>query len=105
LNENGAAISNLVAELIVLFFTIYFSKKLIEINFNKKLFFLNIIYVLPIYFIANFSRSITTSPILIIILTFLFSALYFIFYQVFCLKNEIINDIKIHINNLLHKLF
>jgi histidinol-phosphate aminotransferase len=23
----------------------------------------------------------------------------------FCLKNEIINDIKIHINNLLHKLF
>lgn len=105
LNENGAAISNLVAELIVLFFTIYFSKKLIEINFNKKLFFLNIIYVLPIYFIANFSRSITTSPILIIILTFLFSALYFIFYQVFCLKNEIINDIKIHINNLLNKLF
>jgi len=92
--EKGAAISNILAELTVMLSTILFSKKFINIKIDFKL-MTNIIFCsIPIIIIHTLVKSYFNSLFLILFLTTFISFLYYLFAQIYFIKNSIIIEIK-----------
>jgi len=94
LKHNGAAISNLIAETVVLFACYFFVKKHISIVIPYKEIIINIIICLPFVGFVFISRYLLTSSILILFISITISAFYYIMIQILIRKNPIMIEAK-----------
>lgn len=100
--EIGAAITNIIAELVVTGTTLYFASKFIKIEFDYSFILKSLFYSIPIFFFSMGWSYLTTNYILILINTTVTAALYFILVQLYIIKNQIIIELK---NKLTQKLW
>lgn len=85
----GATISNLLAELTVMSFFVFFAFKVIQLNFDKKLFVRTLIisvFFLPIvYFLRNFIEK---KNIIIILFSIALCGFWYAFFQIIVFKEQ-----------------
>jgi O-antigen/teichoic acid export membrane protein len=93
-HEVGAAVTNVITEIIVTGATLYFANKYVKINFSSSYLVKSLMLSIPYYFISFIISSFTLNSIYILIFTFIISAIYFFITQVYILKNELIIDLK-----------
>lgn len=92
LMENGAAITNLVAEFVVTVLTLYFAKKYLKFKLNLTVLLIHLISASPIYLLAEVSRVLFNKPIYVLIVTIIGSIIMFIISQIYIIKNQIAID-------------
>lgn len=88
--EKATAVSQLAAEFFVTFASFILARRVFKFNFPVKIFLLNIIFVLPFSIITYFSFKFLHNNFLIIISSSICCVFYFIFYQLFILKDKFI---------------
>jgi O-antigen/teichoic acid export membrane protein len=88
-NAVGAAFSSVIAELVVLISTIYFSSKFLKIQVNFKFILLTVIYSIPYFFFSKILYFIIINPLYILMCSCILSGIYFVFSQIFLVKNEL----------------
>ena len=91
--ENGAAISNLLAELVVLVSCYLYVRKSIEVKIPFQQIILLTVLCMPFFGFVILSRVIFSIPIFVLLSAVCFCALYFLILQVFVLKNTMILEV------------
>jgi O-antigen/teichoic acid export membrane protein len=91
--EKATAISQLIAELLVTLVSYFLARKVVNFNFPLKGFFLNLIFVLPFSIITFLSFKFTHNNFLIITISCLCCGLYFLFYQLFIIRDKFIYEL------------
>ncbi len=99
LQHNGAAISNLIAEIIVLFVCYFFVKKHINLRIPYKEIITNTILCLPFLGIVSISRYLLSSSILVLFVSITISTFYYVMLQILIRKNPIMIEVKKMIYN------
>lgn len=92
--HNGAAISILITELVVLLICQLSVKELLKIHVPYRLILINIIYCLPFFLFAYIGRCLLTSPMLIFFFICFASSLYYMLIQIYLLKNKFVLEMK-----------
>lgn len=92
--HNGAAISNLVAEIVVLIVCYFFIRKHITVIIPYKQIIINTILCLPFAGFVFFARYFLTSSMLVLLISISLSASYYIIFQILILKNSIMIEVK-----------
>jgi O-antigen/teichoic acid export membrane protein len=85
--EKGAAISLLVTELVVTILVFYFSKKLLNFSMQWVYLFKTIFICLPILLFPFLIENVIDSQWIILLISFVFSAIYYCTIQMFVFKN------------------
>ncbi len=85
--ENATAFSQLIAEFAVSLLAYFLAKKVLQIHFPLKDFLLNLLLTMPFAFITYSVTKITGNYLLEIISAAAICGSYFLFYQLFILKN------------------
>lgn len=98
-NENGAAISNVIAELTVMTLTYFKAKKYIKISLPSELIFKNIIFAVPYFCIILLFKLIFSESLMIIVFSFSISLIYFTFSQCYLIKNPLVLNIVKSLNS------
>ncbi len=88
--EKAAAISQLVAELLVTCISYIIAKRILNFKFPIKTLILNILLVIPFAIITYLCFMLIGNNFLIILFSSLFCSIYFILYQTLILRNEIV---------------
>jgi O-antigen/teichoic acid export membrane protein len=101
--EKAAAFSLLIAEYIVTFLSFFLAKRVLDFSFPTKKLFLNLLLVLPFGLITYLFFKILKSNFFIIMLSSLFCGLYFIFYQLILLKEQLLIEIEVFILSKIKK--
>ncbi|RZK26442.1 MAG: hypothetical protein EOO43_02795, partial [Flavobacterium sp.] len=100
---NGAAITGIITELIVLFCCIYYVRKIISIKFPISSFIRDTIAIIPFWLFATLTRHHVDSQIGILALVIVSSSCYYFAVQVFVFKNEqiisLLNSVKLFSQN------
>ena len=89
INQNGAAIANIIAELTVLIISFLCAKQFIDIKFNFKQLFFTISSSIPFFLIVYSIRYFFKSDILILGLSISISAISYFIIQIYLFKEEI----------------
>lgn len=105
LQHNGAAISNLVTEIIVLITCYFFVIKHIKVIIPYKQIIINIILCIPFGVFVYISRYFLSSPILILFFSVSVSILYYLIIQIIMFKNSIIIEFKEIVQKKLISIF
>lgn len=100
--EKGAAITNIITELVVTGATLYFASKYIKLDFDYLFILRSLLYSIPICFFSMVWSYMSTNYLFILICTSLMTGIYFIIVQVYIIKNQIIVEIK---NKLIQKIW
>ena len=100
--ERGAAISNVVTELVVTGATLYFASKFIKLDFDYLFVLKSFLFSIPICFFSLGCSYLNTNYLFILISTSLMTGIYFIIVQVYIIKNQIIVELK---NKLTQKIW
>ncbi len=90
--EKATGFSLLAAEFSVTIVSFFYAKKLIDFKFPLKKCFLNLLFVIPFYLITTLFLKFFHNNLLIIIMSGIACAIYFIFYQTFLLKNRLLTE-------------
>jgi O-antigen/teichoic acid export membrane protein len=85
--EKGAAISLLVTELVVTILVFYFSKKLLNFSMQWVYLFKTIFICLPILLFPLLIENVIDSQWIILLISFVFTAIYYCTMQMFVFKN------------------
>lgn len=101
-HERGAAITNIIAELVVTGASLYFALKFIKLDFDYIFIIKSLLYSIPICFFSIVWSYINTNYLFILICTSLMTGIYFIIVQVYIIKNQIIVELK---NKLIQKIW
>lgn len=101
-HEKGAAITNIIAELVVTLASLYFAAKFIKFDFDYLFIAKSLLVSIPICFFSNGLSYITNNYLFIFIGTSVITGLYFIIVQLHIIKNEIIVEFK---NKLTKKIW
>lgn len=88
--QNGAAISNLVAELVVLISCYLYVRKNIKIKIPYHQIMMLTLFCSPFIGIVILSREMFVAPIMVLFSAVCFCAAYFFILQVFILKNKVV---------------
>lgn len=99
--ENGAAITNIIAESAVTAATLYSASKFIKLDFDYLFILKSLLFSIPICFFSIVWSYINTNYLFILICTSFMTGIYFIIVQVYILKNQIIVELK---NKLIQKI-
>lgn len=94
LQHNGAAISNLVAEIVVLITCYIFASPYMHILIPYKQIISTLISCLPFAIIIFVTRQLISSPLLILLTTIVISAFYYFTVQIFLFKNIVLIEFK-----------
>jgi O-antigen/teichoic acid export membrane protein len=94
LKHNGAAISNLVAEIVVLTSCYLYAFKSIKIKIPFKQILFTLISCVPFAGIIFITRQFFSSPLLVLLTTIVISVLYYLTIQILFLKNLILIEVK-----------
>jgi O-antigen/teichoic acid export membrane protein len=100
--EIGAAITNIITEVVVTGATLYFASKFISIEFDYFFILKSLFYSIPIYFFPILWSYLISNYLLILIITSVISGIYFIIVQLYIIKNQIIVELK---NKLIQKIW
>lgn len=99
LQQNGAALSNLFAELIVLLACYYYVRKHIQITIPFKQIVINTITCIPFAGFVIVARYFLCSSFQILFVTILCSMLFYITIQLLVLRNTLVVDLKETVKN------
>ncbi len=91
--EKATAFSQLIAELLVTLVAFFLAKKVLDFSFPTKTFLMNLLLVLPFAIFTHFAFQILKNNFLIIALSGTLCGLYFLFYQLFILKDKFILEL------------
>lgn len=100
--ENGAAVTNIIAELVVTGATFYFASKFIKLDFDYLFVLKSLLFSIPICFFSLGCNYLNTNYLFILISTSVMTGIYFIIVQVYIIKNQIIVELK---NKLTQKIW
>jgi O-antigen/teichoic acid export membrane protein len=92
--EIATGLSLLVAEFFVTLVSYFLAKKVLDFNFPTKTFFINLVLVIPFSIITYLSFKFLHNNFLIILISSIFCGLYFLFYQLFLIKDKFIIEIE-----------
>lgn len=101
--NNGAAITNLIAESVAALVTFYFAKKYLDFNIPIRLVFNNLAVSLPFFLFAIIFRHIFNQALVVLMSTVTISILYYMSVHLFILKNEFILEFSDYIKNYFWK--
>jgi O-antigen/teichoic acid export membrane protein len=96
-NQNGAALTSFLSELAVTISTFYFAKKILDFKINYVYILYNILLSLFFIIFAFIFRHIFNSSLVILILTILCSSLFYFWFQIYVIKNELFFQFKLSI--------
>jgi O-antigen/teichoic acid export membrane protein len=103
--EKATAFSQLVAEALVTLVSFILAKKVINFKFPFRVFYLNLIFVIPFAVISFISFRISENNFLILAVSGLLCALYFFVYQIFIIKDQtILNVTKPYLGLIMNPL-
>jgi O-antigen/teichoic acid export membrane protein len=91
--ERATGFSQLISEFFVTLLAFSFSKKILTFDFPVRKLILNLLYVIPFVVVTYLCNLTFDSNFLIIILSGLLCGIYFILYQYFILKDNLILEI------------
>ena len=91
--EKATAYSQLSAEFLVTLVAFFLVKRVLNFNFPIKTFLLNLVFVIPFSIITFLSFRFIHYNFLIITISGLFCGLYFLFYQLFIIKDKFIGNL------------
>lgn len=100
--ERGAAISNVITELVVTGATLYFALKFIKFDFDYLFILKSLMCSIPICFFPIVWSQVSNNYFFILISTSIMTGIYFIIVQVYIIKNQIIVELK---NKLIQKIW
>ena len=101
--ENGAAISNLVAELVVLVSCYLFVRKHIKIKIPYTQIFTLGLFCTPFIGIVMLARKVFAIPLMVLFSAVCICCIYFFILQVFILKNTVILDVLLPLQKKIFK--
>jgi O-antigen/teichoic acid export membrane protein len=90
LAQNGAAITSVIAEIVVTTLTFILARKFIRIHIPVRLFIVNCLTIIPYFIIAYYARLFIGQAMIVVIITVLGSFITFVVCQVYLIKNQII---------------
>lgn len=93
--QNGAAISFLITETVVLMACYFFTAKYITISIPHKQILVNIFISIPFAGIVLITKHFLSLPISILLLSITVSALYYFIIQLYLIKNSLLIEIKV----------
>ena len=91
--EKATAVSQLVGEFLVTLVSFFMAKKVFNFNFPAKKFLLNLACVIPFAMITFLSFKFSDNNFLIVTASGVLCGLYFLFYQLFILKDQFFKQI------------
>ena len=91
--EKATGFSLLFSELFVTTASFFIARKIISFHVPNKILFLNLVCVFPFLLITYISSEITSNHFLELSISAVFCGLYFLFYQLFIVKDQIILEI------------
>ena len=103
-NELGASVTTVLVELIVASITLFYAKRLVNLQVSGKQLIIRILLLLPFYMFYRISRIISTNDFIIVLIYSLLGVLYFTCIEVFVFKNILLRQIWIWINESRNKL-
>ena len=101
--HNGAAISNLIAETVVLVSCYLYVRKTIKIKVPYQQIIMLTLLCTPFYGVVLLSREMFSTPLVVLLFSICFCAAYFLILQVFILKNIMILEVMALIKNKISK--
>jgi len=100
--ENGAAITNIIAEFFVTIATLYFAAKFIKLDFDYNFILKSLVFSIPICFFSKGWSYLNANFLFVLIGTSVMTGIYFVIVQVYIIKNQIIVELK---NKLIQKIW
>jgi O-antigen/teichoic acid export membrane protein len=100
--ENGAAITNIIAEFFVTIATLYFASKFVKLDFDYIFIFKSLVFSFPICFFSKGWSFLNTNYFIVLIGTSLMTVIYFVIVQLYIIRNPIILVLK---NKLTQKIW
>ena len=94
LKENGAALSNLLAEIAVTVSTMFFAKRYIKYVVDVKFILKTVISALPLMFIPLVVMRFVDKDLSVMLISIMLSVVYFSFVHLCILKNELFMELK-----------
>lgn len=91
--ENGSAISNVLAELVVTITVYFYAKRFLTLKLAFKTILLNSALCLPFFLIAALFRQYISNPLLLTSLILSVCCIYYLGVQLIVLKNTMLNDL------------
>jgi O-antigen/teichoic acid export membrane protein len=91
--ERATAISQLAAELLVTLVSFFLARKVLNFVFPVKKFILNLVFVIPFSAITYFSYKFVNNNFLVLTMSGFGCSLYFLFYQLFIIKDQFIHEL------------
>jgi O-antigen/teichoic acid export membrane protein len=91
--EKATAFSQLIAEFSVTLISFFLARRVLDFNFPIKTFFLNLVFVIPFLLITYLSFRYLRNNFLIISISSFCCGLYFVFYQLFIIKDKFISEL------------
>jgi O-antigen/teichoic acid export membrane protein len=91
--EKATAFSQLIAEFLVTLISFFLARRVLDFNFPIKTFFLNLVFVIPFLLITYLSLRYLRNNFLIIAMSSFCCGLYFVFYQLFIIKDKFISEL------------
>jgi O-antigen/teichoic acid export membrane protein len=90
--EKATAFSQLAAELLVTLVSFLLARRVLNFIFPFRRFFLNLVFVIPFSVITYFSYKFLNNNFLILAISSIGCGLYFLFYQLFIIKDKFIGE-------------
>ena len=94
-NELGASVTTVLVELIVASITLFYAKRLVNLQISIKQLIIRILLLLPFYMFYRISRIISTNDFIIVLIYSLLGVLYFTCIEVLVFKNILLRQIWI----------
>jgi O-antigen/teichoic acid export membrane protein len=101
--EKATGFSQLIAEFCVTSVSFFLAKRALAFNFPMKEFLLNLLLAIPFAIITYISFKLFNNNFIIIIISSLLSGGYFIFYQLFLIKDKILIEMALPLYQKLKK--
>lgn len=103
-NELGASVTTVLVELIVASVTLFYARRLVNIQVSVKQLITRILLLLPFYMFYRISNIIATNDFIIVLIYSFLGLLYFTCIEVLVFKNILLRQIWIRINESRNKL-
>lgn len=101
MNFYGAAIANILSEVIVTYLTYFFAKKIVDINLNFLYFIKQIFVSIPLILLIILSKYFISSDLFIIVSVSSLSLLYFAIIQFYLLRDEIVVNLNVFLKRVI----
>jgi O-antigen/teichoic acid export membrane protein len=101
--EKATGFSQLIAEFLVTSISFFLAKRVLDFNFPMKEFFLNLLLVIPFAIITYTSFKFFNNSLIIIMISSVLCGGYFVFYQLFLIKDKILIEMAVPLYQKLRK--